>query len=43
MKMTNPFFGSDEEEKTDSGIVYRDGKPFKKVNPKDAEWLKNSF
>lgn len=24
-------------------IVYRDGKPYKKVKAKDAEWLKNIF
>ena len=30
-------------DKTDSGVVYREGKPYRRVTAKDAEWLKNSF
>ena len=29
--------GSKREEK--SSVVYRNGKPYKKVNPKDVKWL----
>jgi hypothetical protein len=32
---------NDEESQTqESEIVYRDGKPYRKVNPKNATWLR---
>lgn len=30
-------------ERADSGIVYRDGKPYRRVTAKEADWLKNAF
>jgi hypothetical protein len=34
---------SHTEGKTDSDIIWRDGKPYKRVMAKDAAWLKNTF
>ena len=36
-------FPEDDTPKTNDSVVYRYGKPFKRVNAKNAEWTKNIF
>ena len=34
---------NESDGKADSGVVYRDGKPYRLVKARDADWLKNAF
>lgn len=34
---------NDQNDSSESSVVYRDGKPYKRVKAKDADWIKNAF
>ena len=42
-KQSKAAYGEDPKAAESSDIVYRDGKPYKKVKANDAEWIKNAF